>query len=88
MDSIVIDGIKNSGEVEEFRKYSNFFLFSIDACVEKHWERVREKYEGNQESFFADDERDHNENIDYGQQVVLQRHFSSSFFRQPDDNFF
>jgi len=66
---IIIDGIKNSGEIIEFRKYSNFFLFSIDTYIGKRWERVRDKYEGKQNDFYADDERDHNENIDYGQQV-------------------
>jgi len=82
---IVIDGIKNSGEVEEFRKYANFFLFSIDARVDIRWERVREKYEGNQDSFFADDERDHNENIDYGQQVDKCVYLSDILFNNDSD---
>jgi len=66
---IIIDGIKNSGEVEELRKYSYFFLFAIDTYVEKRWDRVKDKYKGDYFKFLADDERDHNENIDYGQQV-------------------
>lgn len=66
---IVIDGIKNSGEIEDLRKYSNFFLFAIDTYVEKRWDRVKDKYGGHYFVFQADDERDHNENIDYGQQV-------------------
>ena len=60
---IIIDGIKNSGEIIEFRKYSNFFLFSIDTYIGKRWERVRDKYEGKQNDFYADDERDHNETM-------------------------
>jgi deoxycytidylate deaminase len=83
--SIVVDGIKNSGEVEEFRKYANFFLFSIDARVDKRWERVREKYKGNQDSFFADDERDHNESIDYGQQVDKCVYLSDVLFNNDSD---
>ena len=66
---IIIDGIKNSGEIEELWKYSNFFLFAIDTYIEKRWDRVQKKYEGDYFKFLADDERDHNENIDYGQQV-------------------
>jgi len=31
---IVIDGVKNTGEVVEFRKYSNFFLIGIDASFD------------------------------------------------------
>ncbi|MCJ7645767.1 deaminase [bacterium] len=66
---IIIDGIKNSGEVAYLRKFSNFFLFAIDTPKEIRWERVKEKYGGMQSNFDDDDERDHDENIDYGQQV-------------------
>lgn len=66
---IIIDGVKNSGEIEALRKYSIFFLFAIDTYIEKRWERVQDKYKGDYFKFIADDERDHNENIEYGQQV-------------------
>ncbi|MBU0706964.1 hypothetical protein KKG41_01180 [Patescibacteria group bacterium] len=65
---IIIDGIKNSGEITEFRKYHNFFLFAIDANFDKRWGRKKLAYQGIKK-FKEDDERDHDENLDYGQQV-------------------
>lgn len=82
---IIIDGIKNSGEIAELRNYSNFFLFSIDANLDKRWERVKEKYKGRQLDFDADDERDHNENIDYGQQVDKCVYLSDVLFKNDSD---
>lgn len=66
---LVIDGIRNVGEIAEFRKYSNFFLIGIDALENVRWERLKEEYKGSSTKFEEDDERDHNENINYGQQV-------------------
>lgn len=82
---IIIDGIKNSGEIIEFRKYSNFFLFSIDTDEDKRWSRVKEKYEGRQFEFDSDNERDHNESIDYGQQVDKCVYLSDILFNNDSD---
>lgn len=82
---IIIEGIKNSGEIAEFRKYSNFFLIAIDAFFDKRWERKKLDYNGNQTEFEDDDERDHNENIDYGQQVDKCVYLSDVLFNNDSD---
>lgn len=43
IDKIIIDGIKNSGEVEALQTFSNFFLFSIHAEKESRLKRAKEK---------------------------------------------
>lgn len=82
---IIVDGIKNSGEVEVFRKHANFFLFAIDAYKDKRWNRVEADYEGQQFEFEEDDERDHDENIDYGQQVDKCVYLSDILFNNDSD---
>lgn len=84
--AIVIDGIKNSGEVAELRKYSNFFLFAIDAFLNKRWGRKKLDYNGNEIEFEEDDKRDHNENIDYGQQVDKCVYLSDILINNDSDN--
>lgn len=67
---ITIDSIRNVGEVYEFRKFSNFFLFAIDAPKDDRWGRLKEKYHGRRDIFEIDEERDRNEKgLEYGQQV-------------------
>ncbi len=71
---IVIDGIKNKGEIFEFRKYSNFFLIAIDAPFQLRLGRLTSKYRAqgkDAKELEEDDERDHDESIAYGQQVDL-----------------
>jgi len=84
---IVIDGVKNTGEVVEFRKYSNFFLIGIDASFDVRWGRLKEEYGGDQGKFEKDDERDHNENIDYGQQVDKCVYLSDILINNDSDRF-
>ena len=67
---IVIDGIRNFGEVQRLRhEYPNFFLVAICAEREHRWTRVKSDYGGRQSEFQRDDRRDQNEGIPHGQQV-------------------
>jgi len=68
---IVIDGIRNIGEVEFLRKkypQSHFWLVAIYADYETRRERVKERYP-NEEVFKRDDLRDSNEDERFGQSV-------------------
>ena len=70
---LVFDSIRNTAEIEYFRKtFPDFFLIAVD-CVEPHrWMRVQEKYGRDYQAFREDDRRDKNEEgISYGQQVAL-----------------
>jgi len=70
---LVFDSIRNTAEVEYFRKiFPYFFLIAVD-CFEPHrWMRVQEKYGRDYQTFREDDRRDKNEvGISYGQQVAL-----------------
>ena len=68
----VIDSIRNTHEIDYFRKLSGkFYLMSIWADKETRWERVKELYKNNQSVFERDDKRDSDEKIEYGQQVSL-----------------
>lgn len=69
---VVVDGIRNKAEVDEFRQeYSTkFFLIGVHASIELRRQRlVNSNYDGNLKNFNRDDERDTNENLDIGQQV-------------------
>jgi len=68
---VVVDGIRNAGEVEALRGFPNFFLISVQAGtgVRKH----RTVDEGirfdSEDDFLAADSRDQDEQMDCGQQV-------------------
>lgn len=68
---VVIDSIRNPGEVEYLRKkYPMFFLFGIYADKDVRWERVKKKYKRNLGQFEDDDKRDTGEDEPpYGQRV-------------------
>jgi deoxycytidylate deaminase/dephospho-CoA kinase len=67
---IVIDGFRNFQEVQEIRKrYSSFFLVAICADKKERWERVKEDYEGRYNEFEDDDQRDKNQDFEWGQSV-------------------
>lgn len=67
---IVIDGLRNSLEVEEIRKiYPRFFLVAVCAPKDERWNRVREDYKGDSREFDDDDRRDQNEDFVWGQSV-------------------
>ena len=67
---IVIDGIRNTGEVDWLRRtYPRFFLVAVVAPERSRWERVRKVYQGRQLEFERDDKRNTDEDIPHGQQV-------------------
>lgn len=71
----VVDGIRNSGEVEELKKVfkSKFILISVDADLKIRWRnaqnRAKESDPKSFEEFLEADKRDFEENSDNGQQV-------------------
>ena len=71
----VIDGIRNSGEVEELKKVfkNKFILISVDADLKIRWRnaqnRAKESDPKTFEEFLKADKRDFEENSDNGQQV-------------------
>ncbi len=68
-NEIIIDGIKNVGEVRYLRFYSNFYLFSIHADKYIRRERSVGKIVETGDEFDEIDKRDELENEPYGQQV-------------------
>lgn len=67
---VVFDGIRNTGEISEFRNYSNFYLVVVDCSEESRWERLKDRYDDDRKQFTRDDSRDKNEGIPHGQQVL------------------
>ncbi|MCP4162270.1 MAG: hypothetical protein GY760_19545 [Deltaproteobacteria bacterium] len=62
---IIIDGIKNEGEIKTLRQFPHFFLFSVHSD-----NSIRQKRSNLSESEFnAIDDRDRFEEFSYGQQV-------------------
>jgi len=72
-ENVIIDGIRNPGEVEELKKIKNFFLIAVDAPQEKRYERVRMRTKPSDpktwEEFLEIDKRDFGEADLKGQQV-------------------
>jgi dephospho-CoA kinase len=73
---IAIDGIRNLGEIRFLRDRfgHRFFLFALDCPKSERWERLRGKNEHDglgEKDFDADDRRDRDEEVAYGQQVQL-----------------
>lgn len=69
-EDLVVDGIRNLGEVAFLRRiFPRFFLVSVHAYFKTRWERVDKKYKGNQRQFIEDDLRDQDEDLNHGQQV-------------------
>jgi deoxycytidylate deaminase len=67
---IIIDGIKNEGEVLTLQNFPNFYLFSIQADKELRQARVlKAKLFKDEDEFNQADERDEREEFRYGQQV-------------------
>ena len=69
----LVGGIRNTGEVEELRKFEGVKLISIDAPVKERYKRIlSRKDQGDDKTyqgFLKTDERDFGENIKSGQQV-------------------
>jgi deoxycytidylate deaminase len=73
---IVIDGLRNLGEVRRLRDIFGyrFTLFSVLSSPDARWSRISSKYTDKglrRDDFDDDDERDRNEETNYGQQVEL-----------------
>lgn len=73
---VVIDGIRNLGEISYLRDVYGFrfTLTAILASSEARWARIAFNYTDRGlglSDFVADDQRDQNEETDYGQQVEL-----------------
>ncbi len=69
--SIVIDCVKNPGEIIALRKYPNAYVIAVNAPKNVRWERNKDKnrYDNNLREFEKDDERDKNEGLTHGQNV-------------------
>jgi len=68
--------LRNVGEIDYLRRRfgHRLFLFALECPASERWERLKPVYEGrqeSQESFNADDKRDRDEEVPYGQQVQL-----------------
>lgn len=68
---IIVDGIRNTGEVEALRQFPNFFLLSIQAGTEVRKGRTigGGKRFATEEEFLEADKRDRDEQTENGQQV-------------------
>lgn len=71
---ILVDGIRNEGEVRYLRSFNNFFLLSVFAHRETRRQRLVGKGAGKKfktdDDFYAADARDQNEDLSFGQQVT------------------
>lgn len=71
-NKFVIDSIRNTHEVEAFKKsFPEFYLFAIWANKDTRWGRVSKKYNQNLHLFNQDDDRDKGEKVEHGQQITL-----------------
>lgn len=69
-EAIVIDGLRNLQEVQEFRKiFTKFFVVAVCAERDQRWKRVQNDYNGDFNEFKKDDRRDKNEHFPWGQSV-------------------
>jgi deoxycytidylate deaminase len=69
-DDIIIDGIKNEGEIKILRQFPFFFLFSVQSSDENRIKRYKEDGIVSEDDEFNEvDNRDKFEDFNYGQQV-------------------
>lgn len=67
---VVVDGIRNSGEIDALRHWPHFYLFSVHAETSMRKKRlVRSHVCADDQEFNELDARDQQENVPYGQQV-------------------
>lgn len=85
-NKIVFHGIRNLGEVNEFRKYPNFYLIAVDCSKDNRWKRLEGIYDGDLKKFEKDDNRDKNEGFPHGQQVFRCVEEADIFFLN-DENY-
>ena len=70
--NIVFDGIRNLAEAQYLREaFPNFFLIAVWCPQQERWKRIQSEYNGSETDFMADDERDKDEELSFGQQVQL-----------------
>jgi len=67
--SVVVDSIKNPGEVQELRALGNGYVIAVDASAETRWKRIAEEYDHDHRRFLLDDRTDKDEGVDFGQKV-------------------
>ena len=71
--NVVIDGVRNPGEIEELKKQGDFYLISVGAPQKTRYERVVKRGRSSDpktwEGFLEIDERDFGEEDEFGQQV-------------------
>jgi len=71
LKGIIIDSIRNDGEVYTLRQFPYFYLFSVHSGFELRKQRtLRDKKFKSKEEFKNADHRDKAEDIQYGQQVA------------------
>jgi len=69
-NGIVLDGIRNIGEVNTLRSFPNFFLFSVQADTDERYRRLNKNGRvKSRDEFDRIDQRDFKESLAYGQQV-------------------
>lgn len=88
--AIVVDGIRNLGEVRELEERFgyHFVLMGIMATAQERWDRIGQTYTDTARTrvdFLQDDERDRNEETNTGQQVELCVDRSDVFVNNSDD---
>lgn len=76
IDFLIIDGIRNTAEVKWLKETYGyqFYLLAVDAREEERWRRSREFYDSRnlrELDYQLDDDRDKDEEAQYGQQVQL-----------------
>lgn len=68
----VVDSIRNTHEVDLLENtFASFYLLATWATKDVRWNRVKDKYSGDNSLFEKDDNRDNNEKIENGQQITL-----------------
>jgi len=69
-NNIVIESIKNPGEIRELNKISNSYIIALDTNFEIRADRILNKeYNGDRRQFEIDDQRERDEGITHGQRV-------------------
>ncbi|RKY18163.1 MAG: hypothetical protein DRP63_02505 [Planctomycetota bacterium] len=88
---VVIDGIRNVGEVEALRGFTRrFYLVAVTAGYEERWERVKDEFGGNQQKFDEIEQRDREETdnaglpVAHGQQVEACVDMADVVIRNPN----
>ncbi len=78
---IIIDGIKNVGEIKYLKKFPNFYLISPDAP-----KTIRKNRRSDLSDFDELDRRDQEEDLSYGQQVRKCVYYSDIIINNSEEN--